>query len=73
MHGSLDITWDVAMMMGCSDVGRATAESYDVAPLRWTDVYIDVSSGAGKPPMYGDYEAQRHWMEITTNLPAREW
>ena len=21
MHGSLDITWDVAMMMGCSDVG----------------------------------------------------
>ena len=44
-----------------------------MAPLRWTDVYIDVSSGAGKPPMYGDYEAQRHWMEITTNLPAREW
>ncbi|CAL5225224.1 g8012 [Coccomyxa viridis] len=30
-------------------------------------------SGAGKPPMYGDYEAQRHWMEITTNLPVSEW
>uniref|UniRef100_A0A4D5RLU0 Alpha-1,3-glucosyltransferase n=1 Tax=Ixodes scapularis TaxID=6945 RepID=A0A4D5RLU0_IXOSC len=30
-------------------------------------------SGAGKPPMYGDYEAQRHWMEVTTNLPVREW
>ena len=29
--------------------------------------------GAGKPPMYGDYEAQRHWMEITYNLPLREW
>ena len=26
--------------------------------------------GAGKPPMYGDYEAQRHWMEITYNLPT---
>ena len=26
-------------------------------------------SGAGTPPMYGDYEAQRHWLEITTNLP----
>jgi alpha-1,3-glucosyltransferase len=25
------------------------------------------------PPTFGDYEAQRHWMEITTNLPANEW
>lgn len=23
--------------------------------------------------MYGDYEAQRHWMEITTNLPVTDW
>ena len=23
--------------------------------------------------MFGDYEAQRHWMEITVNLPAKEW
>ena len=30
-------------------------------------------SGAGKPPMYGDYEAQRHWQEITINLPVEEW
>jgi alpha-1,3-glucosyltransferase len=30
-------------------------------------------SGEGKPPMYGDYEAQRHWMEITVNLPPSEW
>ncbi|VDN44750.1 unnamed protein product, partial [Dibothriocephalus latus] len=22
-------------------------------------------SGAGSPPMFGDFEAQRHWMEIT--------
>lgn len=29
--------------------------------------------GAGKPPMYGDYEAQRHWQEITYNLPIRQW
>eukprot|EP00890_Picochlorum_soloecismus_P000076 jgi/Picsp_1/1069/NSC_04552-R1_alpha- -glucosyltransferase len=26
-----------------------------------------------KPPMYGDYEAQRHWMEVTMNLKSREW
>lgn len=30
-------------------------------------------SGQNKPPMYGDYEAQRHWMEITYNLPVQEW
>lgn len=30
-------------------------------------------SGASTPPMFGDYEAQRHWQEITHNLPAKEW
>jgi len=30
-------------------------------------------SGEGKPPMYGDYEAQRHWQEITLNLPLDKW
>ncbi|KAK4756931.1 hypothetical protein SAY87_007058 [Trapa incisa] len=30
-------------------------------------------SGAGNPPKYGDFEAQRHWMEITLNLPPRDW
>lgn len=23
--------------------------------------------------MHGDYEAQRHWMEITTHLPTSQW
>ena len=30
-------------------------------------------AGEGKAPMFGDYEAQRHWMEITYNLPIHEW
>lgn len=30
-------------------------------------------SGQGKPPMYGDYEAQRHWQEITNNLEPKCW
>ncbi|XP_073261711.1 LOW QUALITY PROTEIN: probable dolichyl pyrophosphate Man9GlcNAc2 alpha-1,3-glucosyltransferase [Populus alba] len=30
-------------------------------------------SGAGTPPKFGDFEAQRHWMEITTNLPIKDW
>lgn len=30
-------------------------------------------SGFQTPPMYGDYEAQRHWMEITMHLPMSQW
>jgi alpha-1,3-glucosyltransferase len=30
-------------------------------------------SGYQVPPKYGDFEAQRHWLEITYNLPMREW
>jgi hypothetical protein len=30
-------------------------------------------SGQGLPPMFGDYEAQRHWMELTTALPVGDW
>lgn len=30
-------------------------------------------SGAGVPPKFGDFEAQRHWMEITVNTPLNEW
>uniref|UniRef100_A0A915PDJ5 Alpha-1,3-glucosyltransferase n=1 Tax=Setaria digitata TaxID=48799 RepID=A0A915PDJ5_9BILA len=30
-------------------------------------------SGRATPPMYGDYEAQRHWMEITYHLPINQW
>ena len=30
-------------------------------------------SGEHQPPMYGDFEAQRHWMEVTVNLPPTSW
>nr|XP_045616974.1 dolichyl pyrophosphate Man9GlcNAc2 alpha-1,3-glucosyltransferase-like isoform X1 [Procambarus clarkii] len=40
--------------------------------LRWC-VSLHPYSGAGKPPMFGDYEAQRHWQEVTVNLPVKEW
>uniref|UniRef100_A0A669BGL9 Alpha-1,3-glucosyltransferase n=1 Tax=Oreochromis niloticus TaxID=8128 RepID=A0A669BGL9_ORENI len=39
---------------------------------RW-GVSLNSYSGAGKPPMFGDYEAQRHWQEVTYNLPIQEW
>nr|XP_006634979.1 PREDICTED: dolichyl pyrophosphate Man9GlcNAc2 alpha-1,3-glucosyltransferase isoform X1 [Lepisosteus oculatus] len=39
---------------------------------RWA-VSLSSYSGAGKPPMFGDYEAQRHWQELTYNLPVQQW
>ena len=38
--------------------------------LRWL-VSMGPYSGKGKAPLFGDYEAQRHWMEITVNLPVK--
>lgn len=40
--------------------------------VRWA-VSLHSYSGAGKPPLFGDYEAQRHWQEVTLNLPVRQW
>lgn len=40
--------------------------------VRWC-VSLFPYSGADKPPMFGDYEAQRHWQEITVNLPITRW
>lgn len=42
------------------------------ALIKWT-VGLGGYSGYRTPPMYGDYEAQRHWLEITTALPFRQW
>ena len=30
-------------------------------------------SGQSAPPMFGDYEAQRHWMELTLHTPLAQW
>ena len=30
-------------------------------------------SGRARPPLYGDFEAQRHWCEVTAHLPVGEW
>ena len=30
-------------------------------------------SGEGDYPRYGDFEAQRHWMEITIIIPVQDW
>ncbi|KAL9537816.1 hypothetical protein MBANPS3_011437 [Mucor bainieri] len=39
---------------------------------RWI-VALNPYSGFNTPPMFGDYEAQHHWMEITTHLHTSKW
>jgi alpha-1,3-glucosyltransferase len=36
-------------------------------------VSLGPHSGQSSPPMFGDFEAQRHWMEVTTSVPLRDW
>ncbi|CAI7663630.1 CAZyme family GT57 [Penicillium manginii] len=43
-----------------------------VGLFRWA-VGLWGYSGFQVPPMHGDFEAQRHWMEITTHLPMARW
>ena len=33
----------------------------------------DSMPGFNSPNMYGDFEAQRHWMEIIIHLPISQW
>jgi alpha-1,3-glucosyltransferase len=59
---------------------RSTTSQWVLLPLilmiiglfRWC-VGLWGYSGFEKPPMHGDFEAQRHWMEITTHLPMSMW
>lgn len=36
-------------------------------------ISLQTYSGYKQPPMYGDFEAQRHWQEITINVPIADW
>ncbi|KAI9208062.1 glycosyl transferase [Polychytrium aggregatum] len=39
---------------------------------KWA-VGLNGYSGKGIEPMHGDFEAQRHWLEITLHLPTAYW
>lgn len=61
--------------------------NFQKAPDQWAARYILILSaiiirnavglgswlGKGEKPINGDFEAQRHWMEITTHLPICQW
>lgn len=61
--------------------------TFERAPDQWGARYVIILSaiilraaiglgsfsGQGEKPINGDFEAQRHWMEITTHLPISKW
>src|SRR5690349_17816878 len=45
-----------------------------VSPFPFENIpMLKLSLGMGDKPTYGDYEAQRHWMEMTLNVPTWGW
>lgn len=58
---------------------RAAADALVPLLLLLFGVFLRLStglhfhSGEGKGPMFGDFEAQRHWVEITNHLDLDEW
>ncbi|KAM5372848.1 hypothetical protein ACJZ2D_007305 [Fusarium nematophilum] len=62
---------------------RTSSSQWEVLPVilmvaglfRWAAGLWGYSGHIGyhRPPMFGDYEAQRHWMEVTTQLPISQW
>ncbi len=55
----------------CVGMGSYSGMKFRVAdPVLFTTHLLQ---RAGTPPMFGDYEAQRHWMEITQHLPPSKW
>ncbi len=42
-------------------------------PVNGRVVALFRPAGRRRPPQHGDFEAQRHWMEITSNLQPDEW
>ncbi|KIN94855.1 glycosyltransferase family 57 protein, partial [Pisolithus tinctorius Marx 270] len=46
-----------------------------IATSAWVKWSIGLGdySGHATPPMFGDYEAQRHWMELAIHLAPQQW
>lgn len=64
----LTTTW-VKWATGLGSYSGRKPDWSSVAEYMTTFMFL----GQDTPPMFGDYEAQRHWMEITTHLPFQQW
>lgn len=65
---------NVLRYLGAENLARSTVPlSLAAVFLVRTLVALGGWSGRGVPPMYGDFEAQRHWIELTLHLPPERW
>jgi alpha-1,3-glucosyltransferase len=54
-------------------MGRGVVSAVLLALAIRVFVGLGSHSGRNAPPLHGDFEAQRHWMELTVALPSSEW
>ena len=40
--------------------------------IKWL-IGLGPYSGMNSPPSFGDFEAQRHWLEVTNGVPSDQW
>ena len=58
---------------------RETSLGVSLWMILWLALFLRVGmsfwpySGEGQPPFFGDFEAQRHWKEITRNFRPGDW
>ncbi|KAH6595089.1 hypothetical protein BASA50_006075 [Batrachochytrium salamandrivorans] len=71
---SLPVAWFRALLVSGGDGRRLalTGSLLLTVLIKWA-VSLHSHSGKHSPPMYGDFEAQRHWLELTTHLPRELW
>lgn len=61
-----------ALVKWCIGLGSYSGE-YTYIYHSGSEGLIRSCPGQATPPMFGDYEAQRHWLELTIHLPFRQW
>src|SRR5579859_1691928 len=55
------------------DWTRRLLRSFPTTPIPLVAEWKLRLVGYGVPPLYGDFEVQRHWMELTLHVPLKEW
>ncbi|XP_037959960.1 probable dolichyl pyrophosphate Man9GlcNAc2 alpha-1,3-glucosyltransferase isoform X1 [Teleopsis dalmanni] len=68
-NGIMQLQWRISFDINKADVFTVICAALALRGI----ISLQPYSGKGTPPMYGDYEAQRHWQEITINLNPTNW
>jgi hypothetical protein len=67
---NLDDSCSIQMVQWAMGIFRYVAPS---SPICRVGSEMFSYAGFQSPPMHGDFEAQRHWMELTNHVPMVQW